>query len=175
MDWICVSPKFICWGPNCPPQLDGIGRWGLCEVTKVRRSHEGGALMMAWKSESYSVVSNPLWSHGLYRVPGSSVHGILQARILESVALSFSRGSSQNKDWTQVSHIAGKLFTIWATREAPRWHKCPYKKAGREIFVFILWTHSEKAAIFQTAGILNKTQSCHHTDLRLSVSRTVGK
>ena len=106
---------------------------------------------------------------------GSFVHGILQARILESVALSFSRGSSQNKDWTQVSHIAGKLFTIWATREASRWHKCPNKKAGREIFVFILWTHSKKAAIFQTAGILNKTQSCHHTDLRLPISRTVGK
>ena len=46
----------------------------------------------------------------------SSVHGILQARILEWVAISFSRGSSQPKDWTQVSHIAG--FTLWATREA---------------------------------------------------------
>ena len=44
--------------------------------------------------------------------PGSSVHGILQARILEWVAISFSRGSSQPKDRTEVSHIAGILFTI---------------------------------------------------------------
>ena len=44
--------------------------------------------------------------------PGSSVHEILQARILEWVAISFSRGSSQPKDQTEVSHIAGRLFTI---------------------------------------------------------------
>ena len=46
------------------------------------------------------------------------VHGILQARILEWVAFSFSRGSSQHRHWTQVSHIAGRFFTSWATREA---------------------------------------------------------
>ena len=47
-----------------------------------------------------------------------TVHGILQARILKSVAFPFSRGSSQPRDWTQVSHIAGSFFTSWATREA---------------------------------------------------------
>ena len=46
------------------------------------------------------------------------VHGILQARILEWVAFPFSRGSSQPRDWTQVSRIEGRFFTIWATREA---------------------------------------------------------
>ena len=51
-------------------------------------------------------------------LPGFSVHGIFQARILEWVAVSFSRGSSQPRDWTQVSRIAGRCFTIWATREA---------------------------------------------------------
>ena len=50
--------------------------------------------------------------------PGSSVHGILQARILELVAISLSRGSSQPKDQTQVSCIAGGFFTTWANREA---------------------------------------------------------
>ena len=54
-------------------------------------------------------------------LPGSS-HGILQARILEYVAISFSRGSSQPKDWTQVSCIAGRLFTDWAMREAQSSH-----------------------------------------------------
>ena len=46
------------------------------------------------------------------------VHGILQARIMEWVAFPFSRGSSQPRDRTQVSHIAGGFFTSWATREA---------------------------------------------------------
>ena len=50
--------------------------------------------------------------------PGSSVHGILQARIIEWVAIPFSRASSPPRDWTQVSCVAGSFFTIWATREA---------------------------------------------------------
>ena len=44
--------------------------------------------------------------------------GILQARILKWVAMPSSRGSSQPRDWTQVSHIAGRFFTRWATGEA---------------------------------------------------------
>ena len=51
-------------------------------------------------------------------LPGSSLHGILQARILERVTISFSRGSSQPRDRTQVSHIGGRCFNLWATREA---------------------------------------------------------
>ena len=51
--------------------------------------------------------------------PGSSVHGIPQARILVWAAISFSRGSSQPRDWIWVSCIAGEFFTNWATREAP--------------------------------------------------------
>ena len=50
--------------------------------------------------------------------PGSSVQGILQARILEWVAISFSRGSSQPRDWTWISCIASRFFIIWDTREA---------------------------------------------------------
>ena len=49
--------------------------------------------------------------------PGSSVHGISQIRILEWLAIPFSRGSSWPRDWTQVSCIAGRFFTIWTTRE----------------------------------------------------------
>ena len=50
--------------------------------------------------------------------PGSSVRGLLQARILEWVATPFSRGSSQLRHQTRVSHTAGRLFTVWVTREA---------------------------------------------------------
>ena len=48
--------------------------------------------------------------------PGSSVRGIFQARVLEWVAVSFSRGSTQHRDRTQVPCIAGRFFTNWATR-----------------------------------------------------------
>ena len=50
-------------------------------------------------------------------LPGSSVHGIFQARVLKWVAISFSRGSSQPRDWTRVSCITSRHFTTWATRE----------------------------------------------------------
>ena len=68
------------------------------------------SLLTRWEvkwSESRSVVSDSLW-----------LHGVLQARTLEWVAFPFSRRSSQPGDQTQVSHIAGGLFTSWATREA---------------------------------------------------------
>ena len=51
-------------------------------------------------------------------LPGSSVHGIPQARILEWVAISFSRGSSRPRNQTQVSFTAERFFTDWAMREA---------------------------------------------------------
>ena len=55
----------------------------------------------------------------LFAIPiDYTVLGILQARIVEWVAFSFSRGSSQPRDWTKVSHISGWFFTSWATREA---------------------------------------------------------
>ena len=61
---------------------------------------------MRWsESESHSVVSSSLWRHGL------DSPGILQARILEWGAFPFSRESSQPRDRTQVSHIAGRFFT----------------------------------------------------------------
>ena len=47
---------------------------------------------------------------------GSSIHGIFQARVLEWIAISFSRGSSRPRNRTWVSHIAGRRFTVWATK-----------------------------------------------------------
>ena len=68
-------------------------------------------MLVIW---SCSTVLNPIDCS----LPGSFVCGIFQARILEWPAISFTRGSSQPRDQTQVSCIAGRLFTIWATREA---------------------------------------------------------
>ena len=62
------------------------------------------------------------------------VHGILQARILEGVAFPFSRGSSQPKDQSQVSCIAGRFFTSWATVLFLDWFLDRYKVS---FFVFV--------------------------------------
>ena len=64
------------------------------------------------QNESHSVVSYSL------KLRGCTVHGILQVSIQEWVAIPFSRGSSQPRDQTQVSHIAGGFFTSWAITEA---------------------------------------------------------
>ena len=60
-----------------------------------------------------------------------TVHGVLQARILEWAAFAFSRGSSQPRDWTQVSRIAGGFFTRWAIKEAQEyWSEQPLPSPG---------------------------------------------
>ena len=62
-------------------------------------------------TQSYLILCDPMDCSP----PGSSVHGILQARIQEWVAIPFSRGSSWPRDQTQVSCIIGRFFTIWDT------------------------------------------------------------
>ena len=82
--------------------------------------------------------------------PGSSVHEIFQARILEWVAIFFSRGASWPRDQTHVSYIAGRFFTIWATREAPNIKKLVLKfiwkgkgtRIGQKFFKRIKWEES---------------------------------
>ena len=66
---------------------------------------------------------------------GFSVYGILQARILEWIAIPFSRGSSWPRDWTQVSCIAGSFFTIWTTGKSFRrvWHELKQLLGIREL------------------------------------------
>ena len=53
---------------------------------------------------------------------GSSVHGIFQARVLEWIAISFSRGFFQPRNWTRVSRIAGRCCTVWATSNPTHRH-----------------------------------------------------
>ena len=63
-------------------------------------------------------------------LPGSSLDGILQASVLEWVAISFSRGSSRPRDWTQVSRIPGRRFNLWATRDVTSYD-----------VLHVLWVH----------------------------------
>ena len=89
----CVWLRVRCWdGKVTWPGLDPQG----CHSVVKEKG----------KCESRSVMSD------------STIHGILQARILEWVAFPFSRGSCQPRDWIQFSCIAGRFFTSWATREA---------------------------------------------------------
>ena len=68
---------------------------------------------------------------------GSSIHGIFQARVLEWVAISFSRGSSWPRDWTRVSCIAGRCFTIWATRKAHNPEEHAYTKKEEKYYFWV--------------------------------------
>ena len=92
-------------------------------------------------------MSNSLWPHGLYSLPGSSVHGILQARILEWVAISSSTGSSKPKDQTcisWVSCIGRRVLYRCTTWEPSRLKKIVWPGSSWCFnFLFLDFLHSE--------------------------------
>ena len=96
-------------------KVDSAASWA---VTEGGKESEGPWLLLllgaCLVAQSCPTLCDPMDCNP----PGSSVHGILQSRILEWVVISFCRGSSQPKDQTQVSCIAGGFFTSWVTREA---------------------------------------------------------
>ena len=68
-----------------------------------------------------------------------------QARTLEWVTIPFSRRSSQPRDWTQVSHPAGRFFTIWATREAPCLGQgCFFIHPTDDLWFVTFWKNSQR-------------------------------
>ena len=93
-----------------PGKNTGVGCHFLLQCMNLKSESEVAQL--------YLTLSDPMDCS----LPGSSALGIFQARVLERGAIAFSifsRGSSQPKDWTQVSCIVGRFFTVWASREAP--------------------------------------------------------
>ena len=80
----------------------------LADYTENRKFNK--RVQQKWLARSYPTLCHPM---------DCIVHEILQERILEWVAIAFSRGSSRPRDGTRVCCIAGKFFTVWATREAP--------------------------------------------------------
>ena len=93
-----------------PGKNTGVGCHFLLQCMKVKSESE--------VSQSYLTLSDPMDCS----LRGSSVHGTFQARILEWVAIFFSRVSSQSRNRTWVSWIAGGFFTVWATRSLEwRW------------------------------------------------------
>ena len=76
-----------------------------------------GLVLMGGAMLSKSLIQFSVDGWGWCSLPGSCVHGIFQAIVLEWIAISFSRGSSWPRDLTRVSRIVDRRFTLWATRE----------------------------------------------------------
>ena len=113
-----------------PPLVPSVLSPGLPQTLLPRRRNENQVLYLPKENWVMTKVVLCLVAQSCLTLcdpvdcspPGSSVHGILQARILEWVAMPFSRRSSQPRDRTQLSCIAGGFFTDWATREA-QWQR----------------------------------------------------
>ena len=94
-------------------QITSIQTWYISQFLKI---YKQSFIILSIKSEVAQLcpaLCDPMGCS----LAASSIHGIFQASILERVAISFSRSSSLPRDWTQVSHIVGRSFTLWATRE----------------------------------------------------------
>ena len=101
-------------------------------------------------------------------LPGSSICGILQARILQWVAISFSRGSSQPRDWSRVSRIAGRRFTLWATRGSPKIYIIPPVNTTYTCY----WSrNTEKFLQYLMIPCKSREIAPHHTFLQRTLSR----
>ena len=90
--------------------------WNTPQISNFQK-----VLCFMWVKVLVTQSCSTFWNPMDCSPPGSSVHGVLQTRILEWVAIPFSRGSSRHKDGTHVSHVSGRFFTVWATREALCW------------------------------------------------------
>ena len=104
---LCCSHAPACCSQLCPLMM--LIAWNL--RTRIILRFCRSPKYLPWKCQSVMSDSQP---HGC-SLPGSSVHGILQARTLEGVAIPFSRGSSRPGDQTWVSFMAGRFLTVWAT------------------------------------------------------------
>ena len=112
----CRGHGFDPWSrkiPHATGQLSPCTTTLSPHVTSYRSPH---TLEPVKKCSEVARSCLTLWDPMDHSLPGSSIHGIFQARVLEWAAISFSRGSSQPRDWTHC--IADRRLTIWATREA---------------------------------------------------------
>ena len=120
----CGRPRFDPWVGKIPWRREGLPNPGFlgfpCGSVGKESTCNAGNLGSVPGLGRYPGEENsyPLQYSDLENSMDCRVHGISQARILEWIAIPFSRDSSQPMDQTQVSCIAGGFFTVWATREA---------------------------------------------------------
>ena len=133
-----------------PPSHANHRRWVLIPFYRIQTKVQRLATLLQGHTASGSEVKllmcptlcNPMDSS----LPGSTIHGIFQARILEWAAISFSRGSSQPRYGTCVSCIADRHFTVWATK----WQKWVQT-----------WTHLLPAWVDRTNSVkTGKAEPC---------------
>ena len=123
MLWKCCTPYASKFGKLTSGHRTGKGQFWFQSQRKAMPKNaqttaqlHSSHMLVKWSevARSCSTLYDPVDCS----LPGSSLHGILQARTLEWVTISFSRGSSQLRDQTPVSHIAGRRFNLWATRDS---------------------------------------------------------
>ena len=129
LEWVAISFSSGCSQAREPVSSTLAGRFFTTSAPRE-------AQITTMKSESEVTqwcltLCDPVYCS----LPGSSVHGILQARILEWITVSFSRGSSRPRDWIQISRISGRRFNPWATREAQNKSIVFSKKKGNKLLL----------------------------------------
>ena len=125
--WLVVRKEA---GPSLVTTSKSKGAWKMCVVSCVSRKRRDWMWWkMAWFYKvvliHHHVCMLPCLTPGepmYYSLPDSSVHGIFQARILECVAISFSRGSSRSRGQTHISCIGGWILYHWTTWVAQYWY-----------------------------------------------------
>ena len=156
---VCPTSGCPLWGGS---RSDGLAPLPHAGTEVPAAPPEVGKTLRIWSRTVLCPVLSRVW---LFSIPQTVARqtplsmGILPARILEWVAVPFSRGSSQPRDWTQVSCIAGGFFTDWATREAPKylgWVAYPFSRGSS-------WPRNQTrvsciAGIFITSWAIGKAQ-----------------
>ena len=112
--YICIRASLVAQMVKNLPAVLETRVQSLSREDPLRKEMTTHCSVLECRSVSCAVLYASV-TYGLHPT-SSSIHGFLQARILE---IPFSRGSSQPRDWTWVSCIGGRCFTIWATREVP--------------------------------------------------------
>jgi len=144
--------------PNNPYFLNGVIRFYLCQGAVMRFQWNKGQGVLEtfrcqahvkkmWITQSCPTLCNSMDCSLL----DSSVLGILQARILEWVAIPFSRGSSQPRD-ANLLFIAGRFFTLWVTMEAPDYRRHHWTEAAVTAIQFNTWIHLPLHQVFNGFG-----------------------
>ena len=165
--WACLCSSICSRRGDCSPLLGPHTLpWDIYYGPSVQGKENGTQRCTRWETvKSFSCVR-------LFVIPWTAAHqaplsmGFFQARILEWVAISFSRGFSWPRGWTWVSCLAGRFFIIWATREAqdekaycrgkPWVHPSP-RWGGREIKFTLPWVVQRR----KHEGLVLWTQSWH--------------
>ena len=110
--WVLMKDADLSRVGTMQTQSVGPPFW-FCHLVNSKPFGSQSGYVLCLVAQSCLTLCNPMDCS----MPGSSIHGILQARTLEWVAMLSSRGSSQSRDRTQASCSAGRYFTIWAARE----------------------------------------------------------